>query len=130
MRLDKPYTNKQYADLAAYCNKNNCHIEDKGDYLEAVENVAPVLTKEEIESIRRQLYVAEVDPITSHINRLRDEEQTEEIVAEIESLKAERSAKVAEIKENNPYPVEESEVIEDGLQREETEVVELYSMEI
>lgn len=38
MIVNKPYTRKQRADLASYCNKNNCHIEDKGDYLESVEN--------------------------------------------------------------------------------------------
>lgn len=38
MRVNKPYTNKEYASLAVYCNRNNCHIEDKGDYLESVEN--------------------------------------------------------------------------------------------
>lgn len=38
MKLNKPYTNKQYAELAIYCNQNNCHIEDKEDYLEAVSN--------------------------------------------------------------------------------------------
>ena len=36
MKLNKPYTNAQYADLAVYCNKNGLIIEDKGDYLEAV----------------------------------------------------------------------------------------------
>lgn len=36
MKLNKPYTNTQYADLAVYCNKNGKVIEDKGDYLEAV----------------------------------------------------------------------------------------------
>lgn len=38
-----------------------------------------------------------------------NEEQTEEIVAEIESLKAERSAKIQEIKERFPYYEQESE---------------------
>lgn len=38
MRVDKPYTQQQYTELAIYCNYNNCHIEDKGDYLESVEN--------------------------------------------------------------------------------------------
>lgn len=38
MQLNKPYTNQAYAELAIYCNQNNCHIKDKGDYLEAVEN--------------------------------------------------------------------------------------------
>lgn len=36
MKLNKPYTNAKYADLAVYCNKNGKVIEDKGDYLEAV----------------------------------------------------------------------------------------------
>lgn len=33
--LPKPYTNKQYADFASFCNNNNCIIVDKGSYLEA-----------------------------------------------------------------------------------------------
>ena len=36
MKLNKPYTNTEYADLAVYCNENGKVIEDKGDYLEAV----------------------------------------------------------------------------------------------
>ena len=38
MKTNKPYTNKEYADLAGYCNANNCHIEDMGDYLESISN--------------------------------------------------------------------------------------------
>lgn len=38
MQLNKPYTNQAYAELAIYCNQNNCHIEDKGSYLESVIN--------------------------------------------------------------------------------------------
>lgn len=38
MIVEKPYTRTQYAELAIYCNHNNCHIEDKGDYLESVVN--------------------------------------------------------------------------------------------
>ena len=117
-------------------------------------------TREEVEANRAFLYKELVDPITSHIQRLKDEEQTEEVLAEIEALKAERAEKIASIKEQNPYPVEpieeieelpvveeavvskmenveeSEEVIEDGLQREEKEIeetvepLELYSMEI
>ncbi len=32
------YTNKEYADTAIWCNANNAHIEDKGEYYEVVEN--------------------------------------------------------------------------------------------
>lgn len=38
-------TNAAYADLAVYCNKNGKVIEDKGDYLEAVN--PPELSDEE-----------------------------------------------------------------------------------
>ena len=43
MKLNKPYTNTQYAELAVYCNKNGMLIEDKGDYLEAVNPPEPTL---------------------------------------------------------------------------------------
>ena len=55
MKLNKPYTNKEYADLAVFCNENNCHIEDKGEYLEAVENEPYIPTEEEkAANVRRQ----------------------------------------------------------------------------
>ena len=38
------YTNKQYADCAVFCNHNNAHIEDKGEYYEVVENAPYVPT--------------------------------------------------------------------------------------
>ncbi len=41
MIVNKPYTNKEYADLAVYCNQNGLIIEDKGDYLESVNPPAP-----------------------------------------------------------------------------------------
>lgn len=72
-----------------------------GEYL--LKSEMPLPTNDEQAENRRQAYLTEVDPITAHINRLKDEEQTEEIIAEIEQLKAERSAKVIEIKERFPY---------------------------
>ena len=87
-------------------------------YLAGYAPAKPEPTKEEQQKARQDAYKAEVDPITCHINRLKDEEQTEEVIAEIASLVEERKAKVDEIKQRFPYPVEESkEVIEDGLQR-------------
>lgn len=78
----------------------------------------PEPTKEEQQKARENAYIAKVDPITCHINRLKDEEQTPEVIAEIAALVEERKAKVAEIKARYPYPIEETkEVIEDGLQR-------------
>lgn len=72
-----------------------------GEYL--LKSEIPLPTNDEQAEKRKQAYMSEIDPITAHINRLRDEEQTEELVSEIEQLKSERSAKVQEIKERFPY---------------------------
>ena len=104
----KDLANKTYADLASYCNQNDCHIEDKGDYLESVPNEHSAPTEEEQRQKRAEAYRLEKDPITCQITSLRDEEQTPEVIEEIERLKQERSAKVEEIKERYPYPVTEA----------------------
>ena len=73
MKLNKPYSNKQYADLAVYCNENGLIIEDKGDFLEAVNPPEPSdeEKKAEIRAIRNK-YLEQTDkymitdyPITS-----------------------------------------------------------------
>lgn len=51
MKINKPYSNKQYADLAVYCNQNGLIIEDKGDYLESVNPPAPT-TEEKQAAVR------------------------------------------------------------------------------
>ena len=81
------------------------------------------LTKEQVELFRRQAYITEVDPITCHIQRLGDEEQTTETIAEIAKLTEERKAKVEEIKFRYPYPVVEEPA-------QPAEEFEQYSMEI
>lgn len=75
-----------------------------GEYLLKSEIPAP--TEEEQSKKREQAYKDEVDGITAHIQRLRDKEQTEEVVAEIAALVAERDEKVAAIKERYPYPTD------------------------
>ena len=62
MKLNKPYTNAQYADLAVYCNKNGLIIEDKGDYLEAVNPPEPGIEekKAQVRSVRNQ-YLEQTD---------------------------------------------------------------------
>jgi hypothetical protein len=75
-------------------------------YLKGCVPEKPAPTKEEQEKNREEAYSKEVDPITCHINRLKDEEQTPEIEAEIEELKQERAEKVEDIKARYPYPVE------------------------
>ena len=63
----------------------------------------PAPTDEEQRQNRAEAYRLEKDPITCQIQALRDEEQTPEVIAEIEVLKQERANKVAEIKEKYPY---------------------------
>lgn len=102
---------------ADWCNENQTAIimeieptTVEGEEVRQFQIVAvPVYTptKEEQSAKREIAYVDEVDPITCHINRLKDEEQTPEIEQEIEALKQERSVKVEEIKERYPYPPEE-----------------------
>ena len=75
-------------------------------YLAGYAPIKPEPTKEEQQKARQEAYKAEVDPITCHINRLKDEEQTPEVIAEIASLVEERKAKVAEIKARYPYSEE------------------------
>lgn len=75
-----------------------------GEYLLKSEIPAP--THDEQSEKRAAAYQQEIDPITAHISRLRDKEQTEEVVAEIAELIAERDAKVEEIKARFPYPTD------------------------
>lgn len=79
----------------------------QGEFL--LKSDIPAPTKEEVSETRKQLYTEQVDPLTAQISRLRDEPQTEELIAEIEALKVERSELVTKIKEENPYPVEPTE---------------------
>lgn len=62
MKLNKPYTNAQYADFAVYCNKNGKIIEDKGDYLEAVSPPEPSdeEKKVQVRAVRNQ-YLKQTD---------------------------------------------------------------------
>lgn len=75
-------------------------------YIKGYAPEPPAPTKDEQSAKRERAYKDEVDGITAHISRLRDAEQTDEILAEIATLIAERDAKVAEIKELYPYPTD------------------------
>lgn len=95
---------EEYTEVAQWCNESGqYHIESVGEYYTVVENPAPVPpTYDEVKQLRAQAYANEVDCITAHIQRLRDEDPVPE--DEIAELIAERNAKVEEIKERYPYP--------------------------
>ena len=65
-----------------------------------VKGYAPAIDNEYQQKMREKAYEAEVDPITAHISRLRDDDPESPEIAE---LMAERTAKREEIKERYPY---------------------------
>lgn len=73
MKLNKPYTNKEYADLAVYCNENGKVIEDKGDYLEAVN--APEKKTDEKAAEARAERDRRIDAIRWRIERYQTQEE-------------------------------------------------------
>ena len=76
MKLNKPYTNKEYADLAVYCNKNGKVIEDKGDYLDAVNPPEPSVEEKEarVRQVRNQ-YLKQTDEFMITDYPITDEER-------------------------------------------------------
>ena len=93
---------------AFWCNANNAYIDVIGEKRYEIKEVppAPAPTQEEQSKKRERAYKDEIDGITAHIQRLRDKEQTEEIIAKIAELIVERDAKVEEIKQRYPYPTD------------------------
>ena len=59
----------------------------------------PAPTEEEQRQKRAEAYRVEVDPITLQISRLRDEEQTTEIIKKINELLQKRNELVVDIQE-------------------------------
>ena len=65
-------SNEKYADLAVYCNRNGKVIEDKGDYLEAVNPPEP--TDEQKASEARAERDRRIDAIRWRIERYQTQE--------------------------------------------------------
>jgi len=65
-----------------------------------VKGYAPAIDNKYQSKMREKAYEAEVDPITAHISRLRDDDPESE---EIATLMAERTAKREAIKATYPY---------------------------
>lgn len=101
----------EYETVANWCtNSGKYQIQEVGDEYCVVKLFEPLPpTYEEVRQVRENLYRKYKDPITCQIQSLRDEEQTEEVIAEIEALKIKRAEIVAEIKANNPYPEENAD---------------------
>ena len=108
--LNKPYDDKQRADFIVEYNHNlGYEIQETDEALLAIQPDPYVPTDEEQRQNRERAYAAEIDQITAHIQRLRDENPIPE--GEIAELIAEREAKVREIKERFPYSEVKDDVI-------------------
>lgn len=108
------FTARDFTRYSIWASVHNAIIEDLGDgTYRVVESDNPkVPNYEETEFARAGMYQMLVDPITCTIQRLRDEPtMTAELNAQIEELKAERNALVADIKLWLPYP--EVDVVND-----------------
>jgi hypothetical protein len=93
------------AEVATWCAKNNAWVDEIGERVyEIKEYTQPVPTHDEQSKNRALAYQQEVDPITAHIQRLRDIDPVPQ--DEIDELIAERDAKVEEIKQRYPYPTD------------------------
>ena len=100
--LNKPYDDKQRADFIVEYNHNlGYEIQETDEALLAIQPDPYVPTDEEQRQARANAYQVEVDPITAHIQRLKDQDPTPE--GKIAELIAERDAKVEEIKARYPY---------------------------
>lgn len=97
-------TKETYRDAVKWCNTHNALI---NPFTWVIEEL-PAPTYEEVRQKREALYTKEKDPITCQIQALRDEEQTEEVITQIEELKIKRAEVVAKIREENPYPEDNS----------------------
>ena len=62
------FTNKEYADVAAWCNANGCTIEDKGDYYEVVAIPVHVPTDEELQQYFEDAIEAYMDSVVQTRN--------------------------------------------------------------
>ena len=111
--LKKPYTDKQRCDFIVEYNHNQGYsIMEMENALIAYVPDPYIPTDEEQRQHRANAYQQEVDPITAHIQRLRDTNpMTEEVEQEIAELIAERDAKVEEIKQRYPYSEDADEVL-------------------
>ena len=103
MRVYKPYNDVEYANLAIYCNDNNCHIVDRGDYLESEENEKYIPTYEDVRQMRLSYRRTHIDDKTSERSRkMANGSWTEKDEQEYLALDAEVTAW---IEENLPYPI-------------------------
>jgi hypothetical protein len=81
----------QYTATAIWCNANNAHIEDKGEYYEVCETVVPEpTTDEKIAALDAQYQHDKDSLMQAYLNAMlyRDTEQMETLKADLDTLDA------------------------------------------
>jgi hypothetical protein len=81
----------QYTDTAIWCNSNNAHIEDTGEYYEVCENVIPEpTTDEKIAALDAQYQHDKDQLMQAYLNAMLygDTEQMETLKADLDTLDA------------------------------------------
>lgn len=79
----------QYTATAIWCNANNAHIEDKGEYYEVCENVVPEPTTDEKIAALDAQYQHDKDALMqAYLNAMLygDTEQMETLKADLDAL--------------------------------------------
>lgn len=89
---------REIAGFTSIEETNEPVVRIDGRYVVGAESINSIMS-----NLREIAYKDEVDGITAHINRLRDKEQTEDVVNKIAELILKRSAKVEGIKQRYPY---------------------------
>ena len=93
---------KNYTQGAIWANENNADIELIGNEYVIVAKPVKVVTRDDVDALRKKLYTYEIDPMMSEYNRKKTFNLFTE--GEEDRLLTKISDKVSEIKANNPYP--------------------------
>ena len=89
-----------YTKTAVWCNANNAHIEDKGEYYEVVENVPYMPSQEEQIAQLDSQYTADKEELAKYFLQFQmagDTEGMSSIQAELEELNKQYDTALADI---------------------------------
>lgn len=91
----KNFTNKEYADTAVWCNENNAHIEDKGEYYEVIRD-EQLSVKETIFYLEKQIEKINTDMLRD-VLIINDDDQTTEKKQEAKEYLAQKKIQKNEL---------------------------------
>ena len=96
IKIQKPVKDDiYYATVANWCNENNAHIEDKGEYYEVVQNSGPTID-EQVVVLEKQIEKINIDMLRD-ILIIDDDEQTTEKKQEAKQYLAQKKLQKNEL---------------------------------